>query len=85
MLQDRLHKIIGISTDHAFCLHSKERVPYHIIVKVAFTGKVYKEDTPRQMSMYEASTESPLGTEAIELQDLKSRRETIDNFIATPR
>ena len=37
------------------------------------------------MSMYEASTESPLGTEAIELQDLKSRRETMENFIATPR
>ena len=39
LLRDRAHKIIGISTDHAFCLHSKERVPYHIIVKVAFTGK----------------------------------------------
>ena len=39
LLKDRAHKIIGISTDHAFCLHSKERVPYHIIVKVAFTGK----------------------------------------------
>ena len=30
------HKILKISTDHAFCLHSKERVPYHIIIEVAY-------------------------------------------------
>jgi hypothetical protein len=35
--KNRLHKVLEISTDYAFCLHSKERVPYHIIIKVAFT------------------------------------------------
>ena len=35
--KNRLHKVLGISPDYAFCLHSKERVPYHIIIKVAFT------------------------------------------------
>lgn len=28
----RLHRVLAISTDYAFCLHSKERVPYHIII-----------------------------------------------------
>jgi len=31
----RMHRVLGISTDYAFCLHSKERVPYHIVIKVA--------------------------------------------------
>lgn len=30
-----MHRVLGISPDFAFCLHSKERVPYHIIIKVA--------------------------------------------------
>jgi hypothetical protein len=30
------HKILSISTDHAFCLHSKERTPFHIFIEVAF-------------------------------------------------
>jgi hypothetical protein len=30
------HKVLKISTEHAFCLHSKERVPYHIIIEVAY-------------------------------------------------
>lgn len=33
------HKVLGISSDFAFCLHSKERVPYHIIIKVAFVDE----------------------------------------------
>lgn len=32
-----VHKVLGLSTDYAFCLHSKERVPYHVILKVVFT------------------------------------------------
>jgi hypothetical protein len=28
--------VLSISTDFAFCLHSKERVPYHIIIEVAY-------------------------------------------------
>lgn len=34
--QNRMHKVLSISTDNAFCLHSKERVPYHIIIEVAY-------------------------------------------------
>jgi hypothetical protein len=31
-----MHRVLRISTDNAFCLHSKERVPYHIIIEVAY-------------------------------------------------
>jgi len=31
--------VLGISLDYAFCLHSKERVPYHIVIKVALDDK----------------------------------------------
>jgi len=30
-----MHKVLRISEDYAFCLHSKERVPFHIIIEVA--------------------------------------------------
>ena len=30
-----MHRVLRISTENAFCLHSKERVPYHIIIEVA--------------------------------------------------
>ena len=32
----RLHRVLKISTENAFCLHSKERVPYHIVIEVAY-------------------------------------------------
>lgn len=32
-----MHRVLGLSTDYAFCLHSKERVPYHVILQVVFT------------------------------------------------
>ena len=32
----RAHRVLSISTDHAFCLHSKERTPFHIFIEVAF-------------------------------------------------
>ena len=32
----RMHRVLKISTDNAFCLHSKERVPFHIIIEVAY-------------------------------------------------
>lgn len=31
-----MHRVLRISTDNAFCLHSKERVPYHIVIEVAY-------------------------------------------------
>ena len=34
--QQRMHKVLRISTDNAFCLHSKERVPFHIVIEVAY-------------------------------------------------
>lgn len=33
---NRMHKVLKIQTENAFCLHSKERVPYHIIIEVAY-------------------------------------------------
>jgi hypothetical protein len=35
-----MHRVLKISTENAFCLHSKERVPYHIILEVAFDLEV---------------------------------------------
>lgn len=31
-----MHRVLKISTENAFCLHSKERVPYHIIIEVIY-------------------------------------------------
>jgi hypothetical protein len=31
-----MHKVLKISTENAFCLHSKERVPFHIIIEVLY-------------------------------------------------
>ena len=33
--ETQMHRVLRISTENAFCLHSKERVPYHIIIEVA--------------------------------------------------
>ena len=31
-----MHRVLRISDQNAFCLHSKERVPFHIIIEVAY-------------------------------------------------
>jgi len=31
-----MHRVLKISTENAFCLHSKERVPFHILIEVAY-------------------------------------------------
>ena len=31
-----MHRVLRISTENAFCLHSKERVPFHIIIEVLY-------------------------------------------------
>lgn len=36
ILPQRMHRVLRISTDNAFCLHSKERVPYHVVIEVAY-------------------------------------------------
>ena len=43
-----MHRVLGISTDYAFCLHSKERVPYHIVIKVALEGVKEDKNRPRR-------------------------------------
>lgn len=40
----QMHRVLRISTDNAFCLHSKERVPYHIIIEVAHDAPVKQDD-----------------------------------------
>jgi hypothetical protein len=32
-----MHRVLNISTDYAFALHSKARVPYHIFIEVEHT------------------------------------------------
>jgi hypothetical protein len=44
----RPHRILSISTDYAFCLHSKERVPYHIFIEVEHFDKVELLSEPEQ-------------------------------------
>ena len=44
------HRVLSISQDYAFCLHSKERVPYHIIIKVAH------EETPKTRTRSDSLT-----------------------------
>jgi hypothetical protein len=41
-----MHRVLRISPDNAFCLHSKERVPYHIIIEVAYDNETTTEDDP---------------------------------------
>jgi len=38
-----MHRVLSVSTDYAFCLHSKERVPYHIIIEVSYCDLTDKE------------------------------------------
>jgi hypothetical protein len=40
----RMHRVLRISPDNAFCLHSKERVPYHIIIEVAYDHEEKEDD-----------------------------------------
>ena len=42
--------MLGISIDYAFCLHSKERVPYHIIIKVALDDKSGRQERSNSLN-----------------------------------
>lgn len=35
----RMHRVLKISTENAFCLHSKERVPFHVVIEVAYDAE----------------------------------------------
>jgi hypothetical protein len=51
---NRMHKVLRISPDYAFCLHSKERVPFHIIIEVAYEPMSETEDhLPEEISCKE--------------------------------
>ena len=45
-----MHKVLRISTDNAFCLHSKERVPYHIIIEVAYEPKQERDEEEEKVA-----------------------------------
>ena len=49
-----MHRVLKISTENAFCLHSKERVPYHIIIEVAY------EPVPERKSRFEEEKEGAI-------------------------
>ena len=33
------HKVLQICSDYNFCLHSKERVPFHVVIEVEAEGQ----------------------------------------------
>lgn len=43
-----MHRVLKISTENAFCLHSKERVPFHIIVEVAYDPEVEEVESEEE-------------------------------------
>jgi hypothetical protein len=45
-----MHRVLRISPENAFCLHSKERVPYHIIIEVAYDQEVEEVEPERETS-----------------------------------
>jgi len=51
-----MHRVLRISTDNCFCLHSKERVPYHIIIEVAY-DPLQNDDDPEATKTIENSIE----------------------------
>jgi hypothetical protein len=47
-----VHRILGLSSDYAFCLHSKERVPYHVILKVVFAQNPFpKQNNEKKLPL----------------------------------
>lgn len=44
-----MHRVLRISTDNAFCLHSKERVPFHVIIEVAYEPPEKEPEEEKQM------------------------------------
>lgn len=55
----RMHRVLRISTDNAFCLHSKERVPYHIIIEVAYEPEQEKRDRFEEEKVGDSTRENP--------------------------
>ena len=53
-----MHRVLRISTENAFCLHSKERVPFHIIIEVAYSPE-QKKDEEEKIEDSERVTHGP--------------------------
>ena len=48
-----MHRVLNISTEYAFCLHSKARVPYHIFIEVEHTDDYPVQSTLNNVSYQE--------------------------------
>lgn len=48
----KMHKVVKIDTDYAFCLHSKERVPYHIIIEVLYDQEDQEKSNEKKKEQY---------------------------------
>lgn len=54
-----MHRVLRISTDNAFCLHSKERVPYHIIIEVGYDPEADKTDRFEEEKVGDSDRQNP--------------------------
>jgi hypothetical protein len=73
-----MHRVLKISTENAFCLHSKERVPFHIIVEVAYDPEVEEaesEEEEKELSGVDGANENPFLEDArkggLKIKELK--------------
>lgn len=64
-----MHRILGLSVDYAFCLHSAQRVPYHVIIKVSFAQNPTPKPIEKKLPLIpgQKQKQSP---RQIELSDL---------------
>ena len=58
------HKVLQICTDYNFCLHSKERVPYHIIIEIEMENQPQPNESSATNSEEDYSHHS--NTEALD-------------------
>ena len=72
-----MHRVLKISTENAFCLHSKERVPFHIIVEVAYDPEeeVESEEEEKELSGVDGANDNPFLEDArkggLKIKELK--------------
>lgn len=64
-----MHRVLRISTDNAFCLHSKERVPYHIIIEVAYEPEPERSNRFEEEKVGESTRENPFENEKRRFSD----------------
>jgi len=54
-----MHRVLRISTENAFCLHSKERVPFHVIIEVAYSPEQKKDEEEKVENTERMMTHGP--------------------------